>query len=375
MCHANLDTLEQLVEHNLVRRWSSGRLGMLETIRELAVEKLEASGEAADIERRHAEFFLELAESSGLRLDTLGKLPQRHDLVLPELHNLRAAMDWAVANDPELGLRIAVGIENIWVTHDPREGRRRFERLLERAGDVDPYLRARALLDLGGCSEWSGDTKSARAAYEEAEALFAQLADASGVAEARFRLGVVAHREGNHERARELWQESLDEWQRLDHEIGQIQALGNLGRWEFEYGDDLDRAAEMMQRSLEMARRVGWTWWEVGVMGDFAELSLVRGDVEEGQRRAREYLARAREIEDRTNTLFAFGILAWAAAERGDAERATTLWAAAEAEEASAPESNWAASKGKYAAHIPDEPRPAAPLELEEAVEYALADA
>ena len=35
---------------------------MLEPVRQYAREKLEASGEAGDVHREHAEFFLELAE-------------------------------------------------------------------------------------------------------------------------------------------------------------------------------------------------------------------------------------------------------------------------------------------------------------------------
>jgi len=375
VCNADLDTVESLVENSLVRRWASARLGMLETIRELAVEKVEESGEAEAVRRRHAEFFLALGESAGLRLDTLGKVPQRHDLVLPELHNLRAAMDWSVEADPELGLRMAVAIENVWVTHDAREGLRRFETLLEHATDVDPYLRARAMLDLGGCAEWSGDTEKGRGAYEEALDLFREAGDESGVAEARFRLGVVASREGDFELARELWQESLEVWQRLGDEPGIIQALGNLGWWEFEHGDDWERAWELTEQSLELARQVGWTWMEVGRLGELAERSLEVGNVEEGERRAREYLTRAREIEDRTNTFYGLGMLAWAAAEHGDAGRAGTLWAAIEAEEARAPEAVWAAGREKYAASIPDTPRPAVAMELEQAVEYGLADA
>jgi len=375
VCNADLDTLESLVENSLVRRWASGRLGMLETIRELAVEKLEESGEAGAVRRRHAEFFLALGESAGLRLDTVGKVPQRHDLVLPELHNLRAAMDWSVEADPELGLRVAVAIENVWVTHDAREGLRRFETLLEHATDVEPYLRARAMLDVGGCAEWSGDTEKGRVAYKEALELFREAGDESGMAEARFRLGVVASREGDFELARELWQESLQEWQRLGDEVGEIQGLGNLGWWEFEHGDDWEHAWELTERSLEMARRVGWTWWEVSRLGELAERSLDAGNIEEGERRARDYLVRARKIEDRTNTLYGLGMLAWTAAERGDAERAGTVWAAIEAEEARAPETNWAAGREKYAAHIPDAPRPANALSLDDAVEYALSDA
>ncbi|MBA2642762.1 MAG: adenylate/guanylate cyclase domain-containing protein, partial [Actinobacteria bacterium] len=42
VCDADLDALESLVVKNLVRRWSTGRLGMLDTIREYAVELLDA---------------------------------------------------------------------------------------------------------------------------------------------------------------------------------------------------------------------------------------------------------------------------------------------------------------------------------------------
>jgi predicted ATPase len=340
ICEGDLDTLEALVEHSLVRRWASGRLGMLETIREFALEELEASDQSSSTSRRHAEFFLARGEASGLRLDSLGKLPQRHDLVLPDLHNFRAAMDWAADADPELGLRIAVAIENIWVTHDPREGARRFETLLAGAAAVDPYLRARALLDLGGCAEWSGDHEKGRVVYEEALGLFREIEDESGVAEARFRLGVVAARRGDAQLARELWEQSLEEWRRLDDEAGVT----------------------------------GWTWWEVGRLGELAERSLDVGNLEEGERRGRDFLARAREIEDRTSTLFGLGILAWAAAVRGDAERAGVLWTAIEAEEARSPDANWAVSREKYAEHIRASPRLEAPLSLDDAVDYALVD-
>jgi predicted ATPase len=373
ICDGDLDKLEALVEHSLLRRWASGRLGMLETIRELAVEKLEESGDAESIRRQHAEFFLEVAESSGLRLDTLGKLPQRHDLVLPELHNLRAAMDWAAENDPELGLRIAIGIENIWVTHDPREGIRRFETLLERAVDVDPDLRARALIDLGGCSEWSGDEKKGRTAYEEALALRRQLGDQRGVAEARFRLGVVDAREGDLASARARWEQSLEEWRRLGDEAGVAQGLGNLGWLAFMEGD-LQRARELTEQGLLIARRLGWTWWEVGGLGSLAEIELSKGNVEEGEQLAREGLELSSRIEDRTHTLYGLAEVAWAAALRGDGERAARLWASVEAELERVPDALLEKEREIFAARMPDGVE-ASPLELAEAIEYALADA
>src|SRR5215211_5294510 len=373
VCDADLDTLERLVEHSLLRRWASGRLGMLETIRELAVEKLEASGEAASVRRRHAEFFVELAESSGLSINTLGKLPQRHDLVLPELHNLRAAMDWAADDDPELGLRIAVGIETVWVTHDPREGVRRFQTLLERAVHLDPDFRARALLDLGGCLEWSGDVKQARGVYEEALALRRQLGDESGVAEAGFRLGVVDSREGDLESARNRWEQSLEEWRRLGDEAGIAQGLGNLG-WLAIMEGDFQLGRELTEQGCVIARRLGWTWWEVNAVATLAELELETGNIGEGERLAREALEISSRIADRTHSLYGLAILAWAAALHGDDERASRLWASVEAELERAPDAPFESERETFAARMPaGDPCP--PLAFEEAIAFALADA
>ncbi|MDP9284697.1 MAG: tetratricopeptide repeat protein [Actinomycetota bacterium] len=371
VCGASLDRVEALVEHSLVRRWETGRLGMLETIRELALEKLEESDEADVIRRRHAEYLLELAQSANLSLKSLGQGPQRHELVLPEQHNLRAALDWTVESDPELGLRLAVALENFWVTQDSTEGVRRFEALLDRAGDVDLALHARAMLDYGGCADWSGDYERAGPAYARSGELFREAGDENGVAEATFRIGVIASRVGDHGRARRLWEDSLATWQRLGDTVGELQALGNLGWLEFEEGDP-ERGRELVERSLAMSREVGWTWWEVAQLGNLAEHALEDGKTDEGERQAREYLALARTIEDRTNTVFGLGLLAWAAADRADVERATTLWAAVEAEEAKGPLAMWTSERHKYAAHIPAAAGTVPELTLEEAVAYAL---
>ena len=52
VCDADLDTLESLVVKSLVRRWGSGRLGMLDTIREFALELLNDSSDAETTRRR-----------------------------------------------------------------------------------------------------------------------------------------------------------------------------------------------------------------------------------------------------------------------------------------------------------------------------------
>ena len=106
------------------------RFFMLETIREYALEQLEAQGEREEIRERHAEFFLALAQRANLNEESEG--PMRHSLVIPEHNNVRAALEWATArcNGASSGSRLAIALENFWVTTDPVEGRRWIEGLL-----------------------------------------------------------------------------------------------------------------------------------------------------------------------------------------------------------------------------------------------------
>ena len=114
--------LGSLVEQSLVRRFNDDRFGMLETVRELALERLDASGESATIRERHVVYFRRLAESANLREDTDGE--QRHVLILTDVDNIRAALGWALENGHiELGLELATALESFGGRpRHPRDG-------------------------------------------------------------------------------------------------------------------------------------------------------------------------------------------------------------------------------------------------------------
>ena len=139
---ADLRTIQSLVEKSLLRR-TSDRFWMLETIREYAVERLRAAGDE-EIRRRHAEYFLAVAQSACLCVERVGQGAMRYDLAIAEQDNMRAALDWAVDHDPELGLRLAVELEQFWIQQETVEGRRRFEALFERVAEPRPELLAAA---------------------------------------------------------------------------------------------------------------------------------------------------------------------------------------------------------------------------------------
>ena len=118
ICGADLDVLESLVVKNLVRRLATGRLLLLDTIREYAVELLEASAEAETIRRRHAELFLELGVNANLDASDVRRGGQRLDIAIADIDDFRGALAWTVRSGSiELGLAIATAVEQMWVCH------------------------------------------------------------------------------------------------------------------------------------------------------------------------------------------------------------------------------------------------------------------
>jgi tetratricopeptide (TPR) repeat protein len=304
---------------------------MLETIREYAHERLEESGEADEVRRRHAAFFLALAESAKLSAEM--EYGRRHDLVLPEQDNLRAAIDRAAAvGDIELALGLAVALENFWVTIDPFEGTRRFETLLDAAGEIPAVLRARALRCYGGSSEMAGLHDQAQRAYETSLALFRDVGDDRDVAVLVHRLGINALNRGKPELAREPLEESLAMFRWVGSGRGVAQAIGGLGYLAREEGDP-DRAIELFEESLAMVEGMGFIWWQAAMLEALAESALEMGRIDEASARAREQLTLARQVADRQATVYALAYLSCVAVERGDLVRAGRLWGAVEAEE------------------------------------------
>jgi predicted ATPase/class 3 adenylate cyclase len=90
-----IDGIAALVDNSILRREEGPdgdvRLEMLETIREFALEQLDASGEGKVIRERHARYFLRMIETSGPLFS------ERHAARLEaERGNIRAALRWLV---------------------------------------------------------------------------------------------------------------------------------------------------------------------------------------------------------------------------------------------------------------------------------------
>jgi predicted ATPase/DNA-binding CsgD family transcriptional regulator len=152
-----LDRLAALIDKSLVTLdgevEGDARYRLLDTIREYAAGRLNASGEGPGIRRRHRDYMLRLAEGivkvAFLRGDP--PWPVRVSLyrrVLSERANCAAALaDFLQDGDAEAGLRLCCALRNPWVANgDVTEGIGWFDRFLGAGGDVRPGVRARALV-------------------------------------------------------------------------------------------------------------------------------------------------------------------------------------------------------------------------------------
>lgn len=353
VCGTTPERLSSLLDANLLLRIATGnrsRYSMLETIREYAAERLAARTDADALRRRHAEYFLELAQSANLSTESRGE--QRHRLVVADQANLRAAIDWAAAvDDVGLALQLAVALENFWTTNDPFEGMRRFETLLTAAGDAALPLRARALRAFGSSATMAGRPDLAEDAFRKSLAGLRADGDELGVGILLHRLGASALSLGQPARARRQLEESLAIFRRHGFRKGELQAIGSLGHLARMRGD-VDEAMTRLEQSAAMAAEEGFTWWEAMIRIDLAELALARARPENAAALAGQALRLGRQIGDRQTNVYALAYLACTAAENGDAHRAGRLWGAVEAEAARRPVGAWEGTRDQYAARL-----------------------
>ncbi|MBA3476287.1 MAG: hypothetical protein H0T10_05970 [Actinobacteria bacterium] len=361
VCDADLDALQSLVAKSLVRRWSTGRLGMLDTIREYALERLDGSPEAEEVRRRHAEFFLALARSANLSSLKYTGGEQHHDLVIAEQDNIRGALAWSLSSGSiSLGLELANAIDFFWVTHDPHEATRWYGALLEHpaAEGAPPHLHAGALSSYGGSTDLTGDYEGAERMWRRSLALFEQVEDEHGRAVLLHRLATIALRRGDLDRARELTEASHELHQTTGNRWARVQTLAALGAIARDGGDE-QRALGLIEQSEALAREIGARWYQSGMLAELAALSLNAGRLDKGELHARESLILAEQLRDRAGRVFGVGLLARVAAERGRPERAGRLWSAVEHEDAGAPLGGWRRHRQTCEARIRDVAGPA----------------
>ena len=339
---ADPDTLQSLIDKSLVRRreYVPPRYWMLETIGEFAGGRLRAAGEDTRLRQLHAEHYLAVALSANLAADVEG--PQRHDLVIPERDNMRAALTWALElKERAFGLELVVALENYWATSLPAEGLEWVTAFLVGADDVDGRVVSRALRVKGGMENAVGQLDASEQSWERALAIARDLGDERAVATLLHRFSNTAIRRNDPRRVRELAEESLAGHRRSGRfPKGEAQTLGSLA-WVARAEGDRERALELLRESCDLSESAGFRWWVAGMLANIGLVSLELGRFEDARTGAQQALAMSHAMHDRRGVVYELRLLADIAARAGDKRLAGTLVGAAEAENERIPVGRW----------------------------------
>jgi predicted ATPase len=333
-----LEDLGVLVDQSLVQQREEGgesRFGMLQVIREYALERLEVSGEAEALRRAHAAFVLGLVERAEPELTGsdagtwLDRLEVEHD-------NLRTALDWLwKRGEVETGLRVVATVFRFWMVRGHlREGRMWAERLLaltpKDAGAGFAGIRARALRAAGVLALYQGDDAAAGSWLEQAAALAREVGDSRTVANVLSSLGVLMLGQHNLARADAYLEESLALMRAVGGRRDVASVLTNLGIAVYFQGD-LARTADVFTEALAVSRQVSDRDLVATNLANLSSVALRQGEVDKAEALGREALALYWELADQRRCAVGLEELASSAGMAGLSERAARLLGAASA--------------------------------------------
>lgn len=326
-----LERMASLVDKSLLRQGEGvegePRFWMLETIREYARERLVESGEAAAIQRRHADLFLALAEKvepqlrSGEREIGLRQLEAEHD-------NLRAALAWSqTADEGEICLRMAGSLSWFWYLGGHwSEGRGWLESALAltEAGS-SMALRVKAVLGVGILAAGQGNSAVARPRLQESTAQFRKLGDKRGLAYALAFLGLLTSWHDDPTVPRSILEESVALFQELGDQWGLALALGFLGNTLSEL-NDYEAAQSHAEHSVALFRELGDKWGLTLSLMNRGHIALRRRDDAAARSWLEESLAISRGLGDTPFIALLLVYLGNVLRHQGDFERAAALY-------------------------------------------------
>lgn len=360
---ADLDTLQALADKSLIS-FDHGRFRMLETIREFAVERLEASNDADEIRGRHARHFSDLAARAEPQLIS----PEQHtwlDRIEIDYDNLRGAFEWLAGTDVEPAVPLAGNLTFFWYIRGRyasgiewleravalSEGRRSLVRaqaawglgflysivgegerasalLLEslelaREGDNESMI-ARSLDVLALLAFFQNDLSRARATFEQAIGYARAADDRWCLADCLGTVSSIYPLVGEFDGAMEAGTEALEIAQREDDRQGIRMALFGLALAQLRLGH-LEPARTMAERGLTICREIGDRFFVSYFMWILALVETDAGNIDTARVHAEETLLIAEELEVPLLLVCALDASAGVVRAEGDLDRAWQL--------------------------------------------------
>jgi predicted ATPase/class 3 adenylate cyclase len=336
-----LDGLMSLADQSLVRSEEvdgETRFRQLDTIREFALERLVASNERDEIERRHTAAFLALVEDAAPRLSGtdqrrwLGRIEREHD-------NIRAVLDRATAApEPDVAIRTGFAMWRYWQKRGHlSEASRRLAAIASQPWSRDdPALRARLMEAVGGVAWWTASPEVMIPAYEEALAIWRSIGDKREIANALYNNSfqyaisadpIESDPDGTGFKA---MSDALALFREIGDERGIANALWGVGNYRY-FKNAPDQGVSYIREALEIFERLGELTMAAWSMHMLGAALLRQGHIDEVRAPLRDALRAFHAAGDVSGITLVLDDLASESVALGDLPRAARLWGAARA--------------------------------------------
>jgi ATP/maltotriose-dependent transcriptional regulator MalT len=323
-----LDGLAELLDQGLLRREmvaGEPRFILSEMIRDYAAEGLEARGETQAAQRRHATYFLSLAEEASPALRGRGQEVWIARLET-ERHNVRAALRWSLAHDPAMALQFVAALWRFWYDRgDRREARHWLTRTLATAAGEKSVSRVRALNGLGVLLLAAGDLEQALELQNASLALARDLGDRWGMAAAEGDRAIIEFTQGGDiARTRRATEDVLSQFRALGDRYSEGIALRTLGTNARARGD-LAESTHRFDEALAISRESGDGRGQVLCICNLAQSARLGGELDQAAAYYLEGLRLAHRVGARESILGSLAGIGGLAVERREFEPAARL--------------------------------------------------
>ena len=364
--------LARLVERSLVvldRKDPEPRYRLLDSTRLHAAEKLTDASEAVLARRRHAEHYTAVLEREEHSWENEATSLWQNRL-LPDLANLRAALDWCFGPDGDaaLGQRLCAASLRLWHGLSlTAEYRLRLERAMAYPIEGDDALAARlflaaarsvlavasrgeaaeravslaraagdrrtlgrALAVHGDGRRRSGDVAAAEAALTEAVTLLRAADTVKSCGEVLQQLAIIRFHQDDVAESRRLNADAMLRFRATGHDTGLIACLVRQANDDIASGR-IAEAVAATSEAVSLSRALRNRYMLELTLGNLASFEALRGNWPEAGRAAREALPIALDIDDRAGVAAIAEILASVAAAQNRPELAACILGHSEA--------------------------------------------
>jgi predicted ATPase/class 3 adenylate cyclase len=330
-----LDLLTDLVDKSLVMVESSGdRYRLLDTVRQYAQERLDATDEGDATNTRHLAFYLELAEKAGekMRGPLQGAWLANLDL---ERENLLAAHAWCdhAEDGGELGLRLVYALRPYFFNRGLLGLRHGLTlEALARPGAAERTLaRCRGLFDAGQICCFMGRYFEAQSYLEESLAIARELGDEHRIVEVLQPLAFAALGRNHPAAARRHLEEGVALARKLGDRRQLAAAINGLAQLHRSEGE-LDAAEPLFETVVSLSRAHGDREGTAIGLLNIAMVAIGRNAHDHAHATLREALSIAEETGSRPAGQSVLEVCAALLASRGDWARAARFYGVAEAQ-------------------------------------------